>query len=110
MGLVYNEYLSGDTRIYQCKKCNTHLSSQEKILSKQFRGAHGTAYLFDVVINIKCGKPDERSMTTGRHIVRDIMCRHCGEVVGWTYDKAYDQREQYKEGKFILELNQLSYD
>lgn len=42
-------------------------------------------------------------MTTGRHIVRDIMCRQCKDVVGWKYDKAYENSEQYKEGKFILE-------
>jgi len=42
-------------------------------------------------------------MTTGRHIVRDIQCRQCKEVVGWKYDKAYESSEKYKEGKFILE-------
>ena len=42
-------------------------------------------------------------MTTGRHIVRDISCRQCKEIVGWKYDKAYEASEKYKEGKFILE-------
>jgi hypothetical protein len=31
--------------------------------------------------------PNERNMTTGRHIVRDIHCRQCKETVGWKYDK-----------------------
>jgi hypothetical protein len=35
-------------------------------------------------------------MTTGRHIVRDIMCKQCGETVGWKYDKAYEASEKYK--------------
>lgn len=47
-------------------------------------------------------------MTTGRHIVRDIHCRQCKETVGWKYDKAYEQSEKYKEGKFILEEALLS--
>ncbi|PHH50665.1 Protein yippee-like CG15309 [Ceratocystis fimbriata CBS 114723] len=107
MGLKHNVYLSDNTKIYHCKKCRTHLSAQENIMSKSFRGTHGTAYLFDTVVNIECGDPNDREMTTGRHIVRDIMCRQCKVVVGWTYDKAYEPREQYKEGKFILELDLL---
>jgi hypothetical protein len=46
-------------------------------------------------------------MTTGRHLVRDIACRQCGENVGWKYDKAFEQSEKYKEGKFILEAEML---
>lgn len=46
-------------------------------------------------------------MTTGRHIVRDISCRQCHEVVGWKYDKAFEQSEKYKEGKYILEAELL---
>lgn len=46
-------------------------------------------------------------MTTGKHVVRDIGCRQCGQVVGWKYDKAYDPQEKYKEGKFILEVELL---
>lgn len=42
-------------------------------------------------------------MTTGRHVVRDISCRQCKEVVGWKYDRAYETSEKYKERKFILE-------
>ena len=49
----------------------------------------------------------ERNMTTGRHIVRDIKCRQCKDTVGWKYDKAYEQNEKYKEGKFILEAELL---
>jgi len=46
-------------------------------------------------------------MTTGRHIVRDISCRSCGDAVGWKYDKAYEADQKYKEGKFILEAELL---
>jgi Yippee zinc-binding/DNA-binding /Mis18, centromere assembly len=54
-------------------------------------------------VNIIEGPPDERTMTTGRHIVRDISCTTCNQLVGWKYDRAYEPSEQYKEGKFILE-------
>ncbi|KAA8624868.1 Yippee zinc-binding protein [Pyrenophora tritici-repentis] len=102
MGLTYNIYLNS-SRIYGCKNCKTHLSNHDDILSRNFRGQHGKAYLFDSVVNITESDPNERNMTTGRHIVRDIHCRQCKETVGWKYDKAYEASEKYKEGKFILE-------
>lgn len=74
---------------------------------QNFRGQHGKAYLFNSVVNIETGEPSERNMTTGRHVVRDISCRTCNEVVGWKYDKAYEASEKYKEGKFILEAELL---
>lgn len=74
---------------------------------QNFRGQHGKAYLFNAVVNIETGEPNERGMTTGRHIVRDISCRGCKETVGWKYDKAFESSERYKEGKFILEAELL---
>jgi len=106
MGLTYNIYLNS-SRIYGCKNCKTHLSNHDDILSRNFRGQHGKAYLFDSVVNITESEPNERNMTTGRHIVRDIQCRQCKETVGWKYDKAYEASEKYKEGKFILEAELL---
>lgn len=47
-------------------------------------------------------------MTTGKHVVRDIRCKQCGETVGWKYDKAYEANEKYKENKYILEAELLS--
>jgi len=102
MGLAYNVYLNSN-RIYGCKGCKTHLSNHEDIISRNFRGQHGKAYLFNTVVNINEAEPVERNMTTGRHVVRDISCKQCKEIVGWKYDKAYEQPEKYKEGKFILE-------
>jgi hypothetical protein len=74
---------------------------------QNFRGQHGKAFLFDSVVNITQSEPSERSMTTGRHIVRDIACKQCKETVGWKYDKAYEASEKYKEGKYILEQELL---
>lgn len=76
-------------------------------MSQNFRGQHGKAYLFENVVNVTTSEASERNMTTGRHVVRDITCRRCKETVGWKYDKAYEQSEKYKEGKFILEAELL---
>ncbi|KAK8091961.1 yippee-domain-containing protein [Apiospora hydei] len=77
------------------------------LYEQNFRGQHGKAYLFNTVVNTDAGEASERNMTTGRHVVRDISCRQCKEVVGWKYDKAYESSEKYKEGKFILEAELL---
>lgn len=74
---------------------------------QNFRGQHGKAYLFNSVVNVLESEQMERNMTTGKHVVRDISCRQCKEVVGWKYDKAYEPSEKYKEGKFILEVELL---
>lgn len=36
-------------------------------------------------VNITEGEPIRRSMTTGEHLVRDINCAKCGELLGWKY-------------------------
>ncbi|EYE98082.1 putative Yippee zinc-binding protein Moh1 [Aspergillus glaucus CBS 516.65] len=102
MGLAYNVYLNSN-KIFGCKHCKTHLADYNDIVSRDFRGQHGKAFLFNTVVNITQSEAVERSMTTGRHVVRDIACRQCKETVGWKYDKAYESGQKYKEGKFILE-------
>ncbi|CAK7203424.1 protein yippee-like moh1 [Sporothrix eucalyptigena] len=106
MGLTYNTYLNS-ARIYGCRMCKAHLANHDDIISRNFRGQHGKAYLFNTVVNVDAGNAAERNMTTGRHVVRDISCRGCGDTVGWKYDKAYESSEKYKEGKFILEAELL---
>jgi hypothetical protein len=83
------------------------LANVGDIVSRNFSGQHGKAYLFHIVVNVDAGEANERNMTTGRHIVRDITCRQCKETVGWKYDKAYETTQKYKEGKFILEAELL---
>ncbi|KAL8948879.1 MAG: hypothetical protein Q9222_004967 [Ikaeria aurantiellina] len=106
MGLSYNVYLNSD-KIFGCKNCKTHLASHDSIISRNFRGQHGKAFLFNTVVNTTQSEAVERNMTTGRHQVRDVICKQCKETVGWKYDKAYEASEKYKEGKFILEAELL---
>lgn len=96
------EYLDGP-QIYACGQCRTHLTSHDDIISKCFHGRHGRAYLFDNCVNIIRHGEEDRVLLTGRHRVCDISCIHCRTVIGWTYVKAYNRDQQYKEGKFIIE-------
>ena len=63
----------------------------------------GRAYLFDQCVNIMTGPAEDRRLITGLHSVCDISCKRCKTVIGWTYSKAYEQSQKYKEGKFIIE-------
>jgi hypothetical protein len=63
----------------------------------------GRAYLFDVCVNVTRGPSEERRLMTGLHTVCDIFCKRCKGMVGWTYLRAYESSQKYKEGKFIIE-------
>ncbi|KAI8364828.1 yippee zinc-binding/DNA-binding /Mis18, centromere assembly-domain-containing protein [Choanephora cucurbitarum] len=108
MGLSYRAYFEGVSGIYGCAKCKTHLATSDAIISTQFHGQHGQAYLFSKVINVTCGKEEVREMATGLHQVRDISCVYCSMLLGWTYVKAYNSENKYKEGKSVLEYKLLA--
>ncbi|KAI8323530.1 yippee-like protein [Martensiomyces pterosporus] len=102
MGYMYKVFLKG-RGIYGCAECGTHFVEKGKIVSKDYNGQHGRAYLFDNVVNVRAGEEDKRTMTTGVHIVQDITCIGCDSYVGWTYVEAFEESQKFKEGKFILE-------
>jgi len=102
MGRLYTVQLNG-TRIWVCSTCNVHLSLHEEIISKQFQGRHGKAYLFNNVVNVCAGKREDRKLITGLHTVADIHCNSCYTVLGWKYEHAFEDSQKYKEGKFIIE-------
>lgn len=118
-------YLDGP-QVYTCGECRTHLTSHDDIISKSFHGRHGKqiepwskpslqlsiltscpcpgrAYLFDQCVNIDTGPAEDRQLITGLHSVSDIFCKRCKTLIGWTYSKAYESSQKYKEGKFIIE-------
>jgi hypothetical protein len=125
-------YLDGP-QIYTCAQCRTHLTSHDEIISKSFHGRRGKlfllrswivggflqsyltaprwvssfltgrAYLFDHCVNVSIGPPEDRTLMTGLHSVCDIFCKRCKNMIGWTYAKAYESSQKYKEGKYIVE-------
>jgi hypothetical protein len=48
MGMLFLEYLPGP-KVFKCKHCRVDSASPDDIVSKEFRGRHGRAYLFDSV-------------------------------------------------------------
>ena len=106
MGRLHKRYLEGP-RIYACIDCGTHLSTADLIMSKQFHGRGGRAYLFHNAYNFTIGPIERRVLITGLHSVADIFCIGCDTCCGWTYKEAHEESQKYKEGKFILEKVRL---
>ncbi|KAF1785129.1 Yippee/Mis18 [Phytophthora cactorum] len=118
MGRVFEEYVDSSC-VFRCAKCSAHLARNEDIISKNFQGTSGKAYLFDTAVNVCTGPPEERMLMTGLHVVLDLYCNTCWTVLtelgslllifwlvvdAYTQKEAHNASEKYKEGKFILEL------
>ena len=102
---TFRDYLPTSAyRIYSCAHCRAHLANHDDLISKSFQGSHGRAYLFNDVINVTCGPEVEKILLTGLHSVSDICCENCRTTLGWKYAKAFEDRQKYKEGKFIIEM------
>ncbi|KAI3693468.1 hypothetical protein L6452_33303 [Arctium lappa] len=90
-------------RLYACYNCRNHVALHDDIVSKAFQARRGRAFLFSHVINVVSGIKQDRHLMTGLHSVADVYCSDCEEVLGWKYEKAYNESQKYKEGKTVLE-------
>lgn len=75
-----------------------------------FQGKSGRAFLFSHAMNISMGPKEDRHLMTGLHTVADVFCMDCNETLGWKYERAYEETQKYKEGKFILEKLKIVKD
>ncbi|KAH8080233.1 yippee zinc-binding/DNA-binding /Mis18, centromere assembly-domain-containing protein [Filobasidium floriforme] len=98
-------YFPKDKPVYSCRKCLVPIALQDELVSKAFSGRDGRAYLMHSTVNTKLGKVEERRLLTGLHTVADLFCTSCDASLGWTYLKAQDRDQVYKEGKYILEAS-----
>ncbi|GAW13020.1 hypothetical protein ANO14919_023960 [Xylariales sp. No.14919] len=98
----------------RCSTCGTDLAFYSQVVSKGFTGRYGRAILISPpddplqksgpnLINIKIGKPENRILATGPHVVSDIQCATCRAKIGWKYIDAKEEPQKYKIGKFVLE-------
>lgn len=92
---------------YGCKKCKVHFTSSPLIISKDYRGKTGDAYLIDGICNVIESKQEVRVMLTGKYLVSNIQCSLCKQLIGWRYIKSERKEQRYKEGKYILELQNV---
>jgi len=101
-------HITSSTRIYACRKCRTHIGTEEDVVSKEFCGVTGRAYFVNHVYNVKLGPIHECVFKTGKHLIADLLCQTCDTMgprvnIGWKYLKSGERSQKYKEGKFVLE-------
>lgn len=89
--------------LYRCRKCRNPVALGEDLLSKSYLAKSGQAYMFGQAMNIVVGENEERELITGHFTIADIYCANCRQELGWKYIRAYDEREKFKEGTFIIE-------
>ena len=113
MGIHFLE-IPTSKRIFVCKICDTPLAKQRDVISDNFFGRAGPAYLMRKAYNLKHDVPESREMRTGMHTVRDVYCKICytyrrrtAKQMGWYYEFAFQDSQRYKEGRIILEKRLL---
>ncbi|KAJ3814561.1 hypothetical protein EV368DRAFT_49956 [Lentinula lateritia] len=102
-------------RALACKECMTVITSISLLLpleaippeSRAFRGFSGKASLFTEIRNVTLSVPRVRLMATGAHTMQELTCSKCSVYLGWKINKASEQSERWKEGHFLMELENL---
>ncbi|KAI4307068.1 hypothetical protein L6164_030298 [Bauhinia variegata] len=92
---------------YRCGNCQTPIAFRSDLLSKNYVAKSGGAFMFSHAVNIIAGEKQHRELITGSYTVTGIYCSNCGQELGWKYLKAYQDRQKFKEGKFIIEKTKL---
>ncbi|KAB1205120.1 hypothetical protein CJ030_MR7G016764 [Morella rubra] len=94
--------------LYSCRNCQNPIALRSDLLSKSFHGKSGPAYLFSHAMNIIVGQKEDRKLMTGLFTVADIYCSNCGEILGWKYVRAFEARQKFKEGRFVIETAKMA--
>ena len=72
-------------QVFSCKYCGVDFCYQSDLISKNFHGKTGQAFLFNKCVNVFAGPQSEKEMMTGKHICVDIYCVKCCIIIGWSY-------------------------
>ncbi|CEG38945.1 Predicted Yippee-type zinc-binding protein [Plasmopara halstedii] len=86
-----------------CAGCGTLVGDRDDIISKEFFGRYGKAFLMNTMLNVRICPARNRYLMTGMHCIAEVLCSRCDNVLGWKYLKAMEPSQKYKEGKFIME-------
>jgi hypothetical protein len=52
-------------------------------------------------MNIMAGPKEDRQLMTGLHTVAAVDCSDCRGVLGWKYERAYEEIQKYKGSSFF---------
>ncbi|XP_058182297.1 protein yippee-like At4g27740 isoform X2 [Rhododendron vialii] len=92
-----------DAPLFSCRNCRNPIALRHDLLSKSFIAKSGQAYMFAHAMNVVLGQTEDKKLMTGLFSVGNIYCSKCGQELGWKYIRAYDAKQSFKEGRFIIE-------
>lgn len=93
---------------YGCLACKLPIFKACEIISSNYHAETSPGYLLSAVRNISVGAETTAAVyTTGRYEVQKLMCRDCSAVLGVTYSRAWEARNQYKVGKYLVGRDRL---
>ena len=58
--------------------------------------------------HVNLSRPVVHLMNTGAHTMEEISCSTCHSYLGWHIIRAHSSSERWKEGHFLMELENLS--
>ena len=57
--------------------------------------------------NVTLSTPRVRLMNSGAHTMQELTCSKCSTYLGWKINKAFEESERWKEGHYLMELENL---
>lgn len=98
------EIPEGDAVVYHCCRCRCPTLRCRDIVSTNYHGAWGPAFLVDRLYNAAVERASyAAAFVTGSYIVRDVVCSCCRLMLGKKYVEARDPANRFKVGKILLE-------
>ncbi|KAG5533903.1 hypothetical protein RHGRI_027933 [Rhododendron griersonianum] len=94
---------TNDAPLFSCRNCRNPVALRHDLLSKSFIGKSGQAYMFAHAKNVVLGQTEDKKLMTGLFSIGNVYCSKCGQELGWKYIRAYDAKQSFKEGRFIIE-------
>jgi len=90
---------------YCCKGCGLDLAAAKAVMWSECKMGRNneSGMLFGATVNAeRMGKVSVTHLATGDYEVQDVKCAKCTAHLGWTYLKAFNEKNKFKEGSTIL--------
>lgn len=98
------EIPEGDAVVYHCCRCRCPILRCRDIVSTNYHGAWGPAFLVDRLYNAAVERASyAAAFVTGSYTVSDVACACCRLMLGKKYVEARDPVNRFKVGKYLLE-------
>uniref|UniRef100_A0A8I6A9M4 Protein yippee-like n=1 Tax=Rattus norvegicus TaxID=10116 RepID=A0A8I6A9M4_RAT len=98
MGRIFLYHVGG-THLFSCANCDTILTNRSELISTQFTGTTGRAFLFHKVVNLQYNEVQDWVMLTGCHMVRDVSYKNCNSKLGRIYEFATEDSQHFRESE-----------